>query len=152
MSVSAHVEISNEEAQQDDPEKLEAFQARIDAGELIEPGDWMPQKYRSTMLKMSEHHANSEIIGALPEGEWITRAPSLRRKLALTAKVQDEVGHGQMLYHVAQDLGKTRNAMLRDADTFMTNPPSVSTSTQRDHSYESVVALRFRISSRPMPV
>jgi len=66
------------------------------------------------MLKMAEHHANSEIVGALPEGEWITRAPSLRRKLALTAKVQDEVGHGQMLYRVSQDLGKSRDQMLRD--------------------------------------
>lgn len=120
MSVSAHVEISNGETTTDDPQKLDAFQARIDAGELIEADDWMPQKYRSTMLRMSEHHANSEIVGALPEGEWITRAPSLRRKLALTAKVQDEVGHGQMLYHVAQDLGKTRNAMLRDLATGVT--------------------------------
>ncbi len=69
------------------------------------------------MLRMAEHHANSEIVGALPEGEWITRAPSLRRKLALTAKVQDEVGHGQMLYRVSQDLGKTRDDMLRDLIT-----------------------------------
>jgi ring-1,2-phenylacetyl-CoA epoxidase subunit PaaA len=69
------------------------------------------------MLKMAEHHANSEIIGALPEGEWITRAPSLRRKLARTAKVQDEVGHGLMLYRVSQDLGKTRDDMLRDLIT-----------------------------------
>jgi ring-1,2-phenylacetyl-CoA epoxidase subunit PaaA len=66
---------------------------------------------------MAEHHANSEIVGALPEGEWITRAPSLRRKLALTAKVQDEVGHGQMLYRVSQDLGKPRDQMLRDLIT-----------------------------------
>jgi len=69
------------------------------------------------MLRMAEHHANSEIVGALPEGEWITRAPSLRRKLALVAKVQDEVGHGQMLYRVAQDLGKPRDQMLRDLIT-----------------------------------
>jgi ring-1,2-phenylacetyl-CoA epoxidase subunit PaaA len=69
------------------------------------------------MIGMAEHHANSEIIGALPEGEWITRAPSLRRKLALTAKVQDEVGHGQMLYRVSQELGKPRDAMLRDLIT-----------------------------------
>ena len=64
-------------------------------GGLVEPNDWMPEAYRTLMLRMAEHHANSEIVGALPEGEWITRAPSLLRKLALTAKVQDEVGHGQ---------------------------------------------------------
>ncbi|MCH8195890.1 MAG: phenylacetate-CoA oxygenase subunit PaaI, partial [Chloroflexi bacterium] len=80
----------------EDPAKLAEFQATIDAGSLIEPDDWMPKAYRMGMLKMAEHHANSEIIGALPEGEWITRAPSLRRKPALTAQVQDEVGHGQM--------------------------------------------------------
>jgi ring-1,2-phenylacetyl-CoA epoxidase subunit PaaA len=74
----------------------------------------MPQDYRSGMLRMTEHHANSEIVGALPEGEWINRAPSLKRKLALMAKVQDEVGHGQMLYRVAEDLGKPRDQMLRD--------------------------------------
>jgi ring-1,2-phenylacetyl-CoA epoxidase subunit PaaA len=66
------------------------------------------------MLRMAEHHANSEIMGALPEGEWITRAPTLQRKLALIAKVQDEVGHGQMLYRVVEDLGKPRDEILRD--------------------------------------
>jgi len=99
---------------QEDPDKLAVFESRVASGVLIEPGDWMPQAYRTGMLRMAEHHANSEIIGALPEGEWITRAPSLRRKLALTAKVQDEVGHGQMLYRVSQDLGKSREDMLRD--------------------------------------
>jgi ring-1,2-phenylacetyl-CoA epoxidase subunit PaaA len=102
---------------QEDPDKLAEFESRIASGVLIEPGDWMPQAYRTGMLRMAEHHANSEIIGALPEGEWITRAPSLRRKLALTAKVQDEVGHGQMLYRVSQDLGKSREDMLRDLCT-----------------------------------
>jgi len=101
----------------EDQDKLAEFEANIAAGVLIEPGDWMPQAYRVGMLRMSEHHANSEIVGALPEGEWITRAPSLRRKLALTAKVQDEVGHGQMLYRVSQDLGKSREDMLRDLCT-----------------------------------
>ncbi len=86
---------------QEDPEKLSEFQARIDAGVLIEVDDWMPHNYRVGMLRVAEHHANSEIVGALPEGEWITRAPSLRRKLALIAKVQDEVGHGQMLYRTS---------------------------------------------------
>ncbi len=102
---------------QEDPERLAEFQARIDARELIEADDWMPRNYRIGMLRMAEHHANSEIVGALPEGEWIARAPSLKRKLALIAKVQDEVGHGQMLYRVAQDLGKPRDQMLRDLIT-----------------------------------
>jgi len=97
-----------------DPDKLAEFEQKIQDGHLIEADDWMPDEYRTGMLKMAEHHANSEIVGALPEGEWITRAPSLKRKLALTAKVQDEVGHGQMLYRVSQDLGKSRDAMLRD--------------------------------------
>ena len=102
---------------QEDQAKLAEFEKKIADGLLIEPGDWMPEAYRFGMLRMAEHHANSEIIGALPEGEWITRAPSLRRKLALTAKVQDEVGHGQMLYRVSQDLGKPRDEMLRDLCT-----------------------------------
>jgi ring-1,2-phenylacetyl-CoA epoxidase subunit PaaA len=118
MSVSADLEeFKVDWSVNEEPELMDAFQARIDAGELIEAGDWMPRNYRHGMLRMAEHHANSEIVGALPEGEWITRAPSLRRKLALIAKVQDEVGHGQMLYRVSQDLGKTRDAMLRDLIT-----------------------------------
>jgi len=117
MSGSANVGVHVDHGTQEDPAQVADFEARIAAGELIEADDWMPQAYRTGMLRMAEHHANSEIIGALPEGEWITRAPSLRRKLALTAKVQDEVGHGQMLYRVSQDLGKTRDAMLRDLIT-----------------------------------
>jgi ring-1,2-phenylacetyl-CoA epoxidase subunit PaaA len=117
MSGSSNVGMHVDHGRDEDPEKLAEFQAKIDAGALIEVDDWMPQGYRKGMLKMAEHHANSEIVGALPEGEWITRAPSLRRKLALTAKVQDEVGHGQMLYRVSQDLGKPRDQMLRDLIT-----------------------------------
>ena len=117
MSGSSNVGLHVDHAIPEDPEQLAEFQAKIDAGTLIEQDDWMPAAYRVGMLKMAEHHANSEIIGALPEGEWITRAPSLRRKLALTAKVQDEVGHGQMLYRVSQDLGKSRDAMLVDLIT-----------------------------------
>lgn len=113
-SAATDVELKIDWNRQEDPELLAAFEARVDAGELVEAQDWMPQNYRVGMLRMAEHHANSEIVGALPEGEWITRAPSLRRKLALIAKVQDEVGHGQMLYRVSQDLGKTRDQMLRD--------------------------------------
>lgn len=102
---------------EEDPQRLAEFEAKMARGDLIEADDWMPKAYRDAMLRMAEHHANSEIVGALPEGEWITRAPSLRRKLALTAKVQDEVGHGQMLYRVSQDLGKSRDDMLRDLIT-----------------------------------
>ncbi len=117
MSGSGNIGVHVDHNIQEDPEKLAEFQQKIDDGLLIEVDDWMPCAYRTGMLRMAEHHANSEIIGALPEGEWITRAPSLRRKLALTAKVQDEVGHGQMLYRVSQDLGKTRDDMLRDLIT-----------------------------------
>ena len=74
---------------EEDPDRMAEFQTRIDARQLIEVEDWMPHNYRVGMLRVAEHHANSEIVGALPEGEWITRAPSLRRKLALIAKVQD---------------------------------------------------------------
>jgi ring-1,2-phenylacetyl-CoA epoxidase subunit PaaA len=98
----------------EDPEKLEAFEDRIARGEKIEPGDWMPKEYRRQLLRMIEQHAHSEIVGALPEGTWITRAPNFRRKLALIAKVQDEIGHGQMLYSAAETLGKTREEMLAD--------------------------------------
>lgn len=118
MSVSAATEeLKVDWGIQEDPERLVGFEKRIEAGELIEVDDWMPHNYRVGMLKMAEHHANSEIVGALPEGEWITRAPSLKRRLALIAKVQDEVGHGQMLYRVSQDLGKPRDQMLRDLCT-----------------------------------
>ncbi len=98
----------------EDPEQLAAFEARISRGEKIEPADWMPQLYRKQLIRMIEQHANSEIIGALPEGTWITRAPGFRRKLALMAKVQDEVGHAQLLYSAAETLGKTREAMITD--------------------------------------
>src|SRR5438552_1990125 len=90
------------------------FKGRIEAGEKIEAGDWMPDEYRQAALKFIEMHANSEVMGALPEREWIPRAPTLRRKLSLTAKVQDEVGHGQILYRVAEDLGKSREQMFDD--------------------------------------
>lgn len=95
-------------------EKVAEFKARIDRGEKVETDDWMPDEYRQAALKFIEMHANSEVMGALPEREWIPRAPSLRRKMSLTAKVQDEVGHGQLLYRVAEDLGKSREAMFED--------------------------------------
>jgi ring-1,2-phenylacetyl-CoA epoxidase subunit PaaA len=93
-------------------EKLRAFEDRIARGEKIEPGDWMPDAYRQQLIRMISQHAHSEIVGMLPEGAWITRAPSLRRKLVLLAKVQDEAGHGQYLYHAAETLGATREEMI----------------------------------------
>ena len=98
----------------EDREMLAAFEARIDRGEKIEPHDWMPYEYRRQLTRMIEQHANSEIIGALPEGTWITRAPGFQRKMALVAKVQDEIGHGQLLYNAAETLGKPREQMIND--------------------------------------
>jgi ring-1,2-phenylacetyl-CoA epoxidase subunit PaaA len=98
----------------DDPVKLAAFEAKIDRGDKIEPQDWMPADYRRQLIRMIEQHAHSEIMGALPEGTWITRAPNFKRKLALIAKVQDEIGHGQLLYAAAETLGKSREAMIND--------------------------------------
>jgi ring-1,2-phenylacetyl-CoA epoxidase subunit PaaA len=88
------------------------FQARIDAHEKIEPKDWMPEAYRRTLIRQISQHAHSEIVGMLPEGNWITRAPSLRRKAVLIAKVQDEGGHGMYLYSAAETLGISRAQML----------------------------------------
>lgn len=107
--------INQEELLKDeDPGKLAEFEARIERGEKIEPSDWMPKLYRKQLIRMIEQHAHSEIIGALPEGTWITRAPGFKRKLALMAKVQDEVGHAQLLYSAAETLGKTREQMISD--------------------------------------
>ncbi len=93
---------------------LQRFQARIDAEEKIEPNDAMPEGYRRTLVRQIGQHAHSEIVGMLPEGNWITRAPSLRRKAALLAKVQDEGGHGLYLYSAAETLGVTREEMTEE--------------------------------------
>lgn len=93
------------------------FQSRIDADDKIEPRDWMPDAYRKTLVRQISQHAHSEIVGMLPEGNWITRAPSLRRKLALLAKVQDEAGHGLYLYSAAETLGTSRDEMLDQLHT-----------------------------------
>ncbi len=97
---------------QDDPAALAGFQARIDREEKIEPNDWMPQGYRRTLVRQISQHAHSEIVGMLPEGNWITRAPSLRRKMILLAKVQDEGGHGLYLYSAAETLGVPRAELV----------------------------------------
>ncbi len=85
-----------------------AFQERVDAGEKIEPKEWMPEGYRKTLIRQISLHAHSEIVGQLPEGNWITRAPTLERKAILLAKVQDEAGHGLYLYCAAETLGISR--------------------------------------------
>jgi ring-1,2-phenylacetyl-CoA epoxidase subunit PaaA len=98
-------------------EKLARFNEHIEAGGKVEAQDWMPDDYRNGVLKFIEMHANSEIMGALPERECLPAAPSLKRKMSLCAKIQDEVGHAQLLYRVAEDLGKSRDAMYADLVT-----------------------------------
>jgi len=95
-----------------DASQLAEFEARVARGDKIEPGDWMPDAYRQQLIRMISQHAHSEIVGMLPEGAWITRAPNLRRKMVLLAKVQDEAGHGQYLYHAAESLGVGRDEMI----------------------------------------
>jgi ring-1,2-phenylacetyl-CoA epoxidase subunit PaaA len=102
------------EEQKSNEEKVIAFEDRIARGEKIEPGDWMPDGYRQQLIRMISQHAHSELVGMLPEGAWITRAPNLRRKMVLLAKVQDEGGHGQYLYHAAETLGASRKEMTED--------------------------------------
>jgi ring-1,2-phenylacetyl-CoA epoxidase subunit PaaA len=106
--------ITTDEAERptNEDQKIQEFEARIARGEKIEPGDWMPDEYRRQLIRMISQHAHSEVVGMLPEGAWITRAPSLRRKMILLAKVQDEAGHGEYLYHAAETLGATREEML----------------------------------------
>ncbi|WP_113930329.1 1,2-phenylacetyl-CoA epoxidase subunit PaaA [Bacillus sp. P14.5] len=99
-------------------EKMEHFMKRIEAGEKIEADDWMPDEYRKVLIKLISMHGISEIMGALPEKEWVPKAPTLGRKLGIMAKVQDEMGHGQLLLRVAEDLmkpyGKTREEIMQD--------------------------------------
>lgn len=93
------------------------FQRRIDSGEVIEPKDWMPERYRKQLIRMMSQHAHSEIVGMLPEGNWITRAPSLARKAILLAKVQDEAGHGLYIYSATETLGIDRAEMINQLHT-----------------------------------
>jgi ring-1,2-phenylacetyl-CoA epoxidase subunit PaaA len=90
------------------------FLDHVQSGGIVETGDWLPDEYRKRLTKFVEMHANSELMGVLPERDWILRAPTLQRKLALTAKIQDEVGHAQLLYRIVEDLGKPRDACLDD--------------------------------------
>ena len=107
-------------AASEDPQRTAEFEARIARGESIEPKDWMPERYRKQLIRMMAQHAHSEVVGMLPEGNWITRAPSLRRKMTLIAKVQDEGGHGLYIYCGTETLGVDRHetdavaAVVRD--------------------------------------
>ncbi len=105
---------TNDRDTEETDEFLAEFQARIDREEKIEPNDPMPAAYRQTLIRMIGQHAHSEIVGMLPEGNWITRAPTLRRKIALLAKVQDEGGHGLYLYSAAETLGVSRESMTEE--------------------------------------
>ncbi|SOY66574.1 putative multicomponent oxygenase/reductase subunit for phenylacetic acid degradation (plasmid) [Cupriavidus taiwanensis] len=96
-----------------DPQER-AFQSRVDEGIKIEAKDWMPEAYRKTLVRQISQHAHSEIVGQLPEGNWVTRAPTLERKAVLLAKIQDEAGHGLYLYSAAETLGVSRDQMLGD--------------------------------------
>jgi ring-1,2-phenylacetyl-CoA epoxidase subunit PaaA len=100
------------EAKAEDPQRIAEFEARIARGESIEPKDWMPERYRTQLIRMMSQHAHSEIVGMLPEGNWITRAPSLRRKMILLAKVQDEAGHGLYIYCGTETLGVDRAELV----------------------------------------
>lgn len=102
--------LSNEELEKE-------FQAKIDAEIKIEPKDWMPEAYRKTLIRQISQHAHSEVVGMLPEGNWITRAPSLRSKVILLAKVQDEAGHGLYLYSAAETLGVDREELIEELHT-----------------------------------
>lgn len=105
---------AGDKAQIEDVDFLAAFQARIDDEQKIEPNDLMPEAYRRTLIRQIGQHAHSEIVGMLPEGNWITRAPTLRRKATLLAKVQDEGGHGLYLYAAAETLGISREQMTQE--------------------------------------
>lgn len=96
----------------EDPALVAGFEARIATDAFVEPKDWMPEAYRKTLIRQISQHAHSEIIGMLPEGNWLTRAPSLRRKAVLLAKIQDEAGHGLYLYCAAETLGTSREEMI----------------------------------------
>jgi ring-1,2-phenylacetyl-CoA epoxidase subunit PaaA len=98
---------------QENSERLSEFETDINNGRTIEPRDWMPERYRSQLVRMISQHAHSEVVGMLPEGNWITRAPSLRRKKVLIAKVQDEGGHGLYLYSAAETLGSSRDELYQ---------------------------------------
>ena len=105
--------LKNVRSMEDMGEEERLFQERIDAGVKIEAKDWMPEAYRKTLIRQISQHAHSEIVGQLPEGNWVTRAPTLKRKSILLAKIQDEAGHGLYLYSAAETLGVSRDELLQ---------------------------------------
>ncbi len=106
--------LTDAKGQTEPADLLAAFQAKIDREEKIEPRDWMPMAYRKTLIRQMSQHAHSEIVGQLPEGNWITRAPSLKRKMILLAKVQDEAGHGLYIYSATETLGVSRDQLTEE--------------------------------------
>ncbi|MCY1284484.1 1,2-phenylacetyl-CoA epoxidase, subunit A [compost metagenome] len=112
LDVSGHADSAQVAAPQDDDVRQAAFDARMSADGKIEPQDWMPAAYRKTLVRQISQHAHSEIVGMLPEGNWISRAPSLKRKAILLAKVQDEGGHGLYLYSAAETLDASRDELV----------------------------------------
>ena len=105
------IELEEAHAEQ---QRIEQFRDYVRNGGKVETTDWMPDEYRKSLLRFIEMHANSELMGVLPERDWIMRAPTIHRKLALTAKIQDEAGHAELLYRLVEDLGKSRSACLDD--------------------------------------
>lgn len=103
--------LTDAQGQEEPADLLAEFQAKIDREEKIEPRDWMPEAYRKTLIRQMSQHAHSEIVGQLPEGNWITRAPTLNRKMILLAKVQDEAGHGLYIYSATETLGVSRDQL-----------------------------------------
>jgi ring-1,2-phenylacetyl-CoA epoxidase subunit PaaA len=106
------MQASEQKPTHEDPKRVAEFEARIARGESIEPKDWMPERYRKQLVRMMSQHAHSEVVGMLPEGNWITRAPNLRRKMSLLAKVQDEAGHGLYIYCGTETLGVDRHELV----------------------------------------
>src|SRR3970282_1160492 len=106
--------MANPQFPEEDPEKLAAFEAKIASGDRLDAGEWLPAQYRYECLRLIPMHANSELMGALAARGGVPRPPTLNRKMALVAKVQDEVGHAQLLYRVAEDLGKSRRQMIEE--------------------------------------
>ncbi|MEH6547878.1 MAG: 1,2-phenylacetyl-CoA epoxidase subunit PaaA, partial [Sneathiella sp.] len=111
------MDVVNTDKEWTDEEREIAFQAKVDAEQRIEPKDWMPDRYRQTLIRQMSQHAHSEIVGMLPEGNWLTRAPSLKRKAVLMAKIQDEGGHGLYLYSATETLGISRDEMYDQLHT-----------------------------------
>lgn len=106
--------LTDAKGQEEPADLLASFQAKIDREDKIEPRDWMPMAYRKTLIRQMSQHAHSEIVGQLPEGNWITRAPTLNRKMILLAKVQDEAGHGLYIYSATETLGVTRDQLTEE--------------------------------------